>query len=97
MDETKKLIIPEINGHLLTKSDKIIANPNCSTIQMLMVLSPIHKKYNIQRIVVSTYQSITGTGMKAVKQLKMNTMMLKEKWHITIEFIKTLYLIVMIF
>ncbi len=70
MDETKKLIIPEINGHLLTKNDKIIANPNCSTIQMLMVLSPIHKKYNIQRIVVSTYQSITGTGMKAVKQLK---------------------------
>ena len=70
MDETKKLIIPEINGHLLTKSDKIIANPNCSTIQMLMVLSPIHKKYNIQRIVVSTYQSITGTGMKAVKQLE---------------------------
>ena len=70
MDETKKLIIPEINGHLLTKNDKIIANPNCSTIQMLMVLSPIHKKYNIQRIVVSTYQSITGTGMKAVKQLE---------------------------
>ena len=70
MDETKKLIIPEINGHLLTKNDKIIANPNCSTIQMLMVLSPIHKKYNIQRIVVSTYQSITGTGMKAVTQLE---------------------------
>ncbi len=70
MDETKKLIIPEINGHLLTKNDKIIANPNCSTIQMLMVLSPIHKKYNIQRIVVSTYQSITGTGMKALTQLE---------------------------
>jgi aspartate-semialdehyde dehydrogenase len=70
MDETKKLIIPEINGHHLTKNDKIIANPNCSTIQMLMVLSPIHKKYNIQRIVVSTYQSITGTGMKAVTQLE---------------------------
>ena len=70
MSEDIKLIIPEINGNLLESNDKIIANPNCSTIQMLMVLSPIHKKYNIQRIVVSTYQSITGTGMKAVKQLE---------------------------
>ena len=59
MDKTKKLIIPEINGDLLTKDDKIIATPNCSTIQMLMVLSPIHKKYGIKRVVVSTYQSIT--------------------------------------
>ena len=70
MDETKKLIIPEINGHLLTFEDKIIANPNCSTIQLLMVLSPLHKKYGIKRIVVSTYQSVTGTGVKAVKQLE---------------------------
>jgi len=70
MDKTKKLIIPEINGDLLTKDDKIIANPNCSTIQMLMVLSPIHKKYGIKRVVVSTYQSITGTGMMALSQLE---------------------------
>lgn len=70
MDKTKKLIIPEINGDLLTKDDKIIANPNCSTIQMLMVLSPIHKKYGIKRVVVSTYQSITGTGMIALSQLE---------------------------
>ena len=70
MDETKKLIIPEINGDILTKDDKIIANPNCSTIQMLMALYPIQKKYGITRIVVSTYQSITGTGTKAVNQLE---------------------------
>ncbi|MEO2144152.1 MAG: aspartate-semialdehyde dehydrogenase [Flavobacteriaceae bacterium] len=70
MDKTKKLIIPEINGNLLTKDDKIIATPNCSTIQMLMVLSPIHKKYGIKRVVVSTYQSVTGTGMKALSQLE---------------------------
>jgi aspartate-semialdehyde dehydrogenase len=70
MDKAKKLIIPEINGDLLTKDDKIIANPNCSTIQMLMVLSPIHKKYGIKRVVVSTYQSITGTGMMALSQLE---------------------------
>ena len=70
MDPTKKLIIPEINGNLLSVKDKIIANPNCSTIQMLMVLSPIHKIYGIKRVVVSTYQSITGTGMKALKQLE---------------------------
>ncbi len=70
MDETKKLIVPEINANVLTKSDKIIANPNCSTIQMVMVLAPLHKKYKIKRLVVSTYQSITGTGVKAVKQLE---------------------------
>ena len=70
MDETKKLIIPEINGDILTKNDKIIANPNCSTIQMLMALYPIQRKYGITRIVVSTYQSITGTGIKAVNQLE---------------------------
>lgn len=70
MDATKKLIVPEINAHLLTREDKIIANPNCSTIQLVMVLAPLHKKFNIKRVVVSTYQSITGTGVKAVKQLE---------------------------
>ncbi len=70
MDPSKKLIVPEINAHLLTKDDKIIANPNCSTTQMVMVLAPLHKKYKIKRVVVSTYQSITGTGVKAVKQLE---------------------------
>ena len=70
MDPSKKLIIPEINGDLIDPNDKIIANPNCSTIQMLMVLYPLHKKYKIKRVVVSTYQSITGTGVKAVKQLE---------------------------
>jgi aspartate-semialdehyde dehydrogenase len=64
MDPTKKLIVPEINASSLTKEDKIIANPNCSTIQMVLVLAPLHKKYNIKRVVVSTYQSITGTGVK---------------------------------
>jgi aspartate-semialdehyde dehydrogenase len=70
MDPTKKLIVPEINASELTKDDKIIANPNCSTIQMVMVLAPLHHKYKIKRIVVSTYQSITGTGVKAVQQLE---------------------------
>jgi aspartate-semialdehyde dehydrogenase len=70
MDPSKKLIVPEINASTLTKEDKIIANPNCSTIQMVLVLSPLHKKYNIKRVVVSTYQSITGTGVKAVQQLE---------------------------
>lgn len=70
MDATKKLVVPEINASELTKEDKIIANPNCSTIQMVMALAPLHKKYDIKRIVVSTYQSITGTGVKAVKQLE---------------------------
>jgi len=70
MDPTKKLIVPEINASILTKEDKIIANPNCSTIQMVLVLNPLHKKYNIKRVVVSTYQSITGTGLKAVQQLE---------------------------
>ena len=70
MDPTKKLIVPEINGHLLSLSDKIIANPNCSTIQLVMVLAPLHKKYAIKRVVVSTYQSITGTGVKAVQQME---------------------------
>ncbi len=70
MDETKKLVIPEINADVLTKNDKIIANPNCSTIQMLVALAPLQAKYGIKRIVVSTYQSITGTGVKAVRQLE---------------------------
>ena len=70
MDETKKLVIPEINADVLTKEDKIIANPNCSTIQMLVALAPLQAKYGIKRIVVSTYQSITGTGVKAVRQLE---------------------------
>lgn len=70
MDASKKLIVPEINADKLTKEDKIIANPNCSTIQMVMALAPLHKKYKIKRIVVSTYQSITGTGVKAVQQLE---------------------------
>jgi aspartate-semialdehyde dehydrogenase len=70
MDQSKKLIVPEINAFTLTKEDKIIANPNCSTIQMVLVLAPLHSKYKIKRIVVSTYQSITGTGVKAVEQLE---------------------------
>lgn len=70
MDPNKKLIVPEINGNLLSTADKIIANPNCSTIQLVMVLAPLHKKYGIKRVVVSTYQSITGTGVKAVQQME---------------------------
>ncbi|MBT8325087.1 MAG: aspartate-semialdehyde dehydrogenase [Winogradskyella sp.] len=70
MDATKKLVVPEINAHSLSKTDKIIANPNCSTIQMVMALAPLHKTYNIKRIVVSTYQSVSGTGIKAVNQLE---------------------------
>ncbi len=69
MDATKKLIVPEVNATLLTNTDKIIANPNCSTIQMVVVLKPLHDKYKIKRVVVSTYQSVTGTGVKAVTQL----------------------------
>jgi len=70
MDPTKKLIVPEINAAILTKEDKIIANPNCSTIQLVMALAPLHKKYQMKRIVVSTYQSVSGTGVKAVQQLE---------------------------
>jgi aspartate-semialdehyde dehydrogenase len=69
MNPANKLIVPEINAHTLTKADKIIANPNCSTIQMVVVLNPLHKKYKIKRVVVSTYQSVTGTGKAAVDQL----------------------------
>lgn len=70
MDQSKKLIVPEINASTLTKEDKIIANPNCSTIQLVLTLGPLHAKYKIKRVIVSTYQSITGTGIKAVKQLE---------------------------
>jgi aspartate-semialdehyde dehydrogenase len=70
MDPTKKLVVPEINAGQLTKDDKIIANPNCSTIQLVMVLAPLHQKYKMKRVVVSTYQSVSGTGVKAVRQLE---------------------------
>src|SRR5471030_2298532 len=69
MDPTKKLVVPELNADALTVADKIIANPNCSTIQMVVALKPLHDKYKIKRVVVSTYQSVTGTGVKAVEQL----------------------------
>lgn len=69
MDPSKKLVVPEVNAKVLTKEDKIIANPNCSTIQMVVALQPLHEKYKIKRVVVSTYQSVTGTGAKAVDQL----------------------------
>jgi aspartate-semialdehyde dehydrogenase len=69
MDPTKKLVVPEVNASVLTVSDLIIANPNCSTIQMVVALQPLHEKYKIKRVVVSTYQSVTGTGKKAVDQL----------------------------
>ncbi|MDE3182792.1 MAG: aspartate-semialdehyde dehydrogenase [Bacteroidota bacterium] len=70
MDPSKKLVVPEVNANVITKNDKIIANPNCSTIQMVLVLNPLHKKYKIKRVVVSTYQSVTGTGVKAVQQME---------------------------
>ena len=70
MDPTKKLVVPEINANQLTKTDKIIANPNCSTIQLVLALSPLHEKYKMKRVVISTYQSVSGTGVKAVQQLE---------------------------
>lgn len=70
MDPTKKLIVPEINANVLDLNDKIIANPNCSTIQLVMVLAPLHKRYTMKRVVISTYQSVSGTGVKAVNQLE---------------------------
>ena len=73
MDPTKKLVVPEINGDVLSKEDKIIANPNCSTIQLVMALAPLHKKYQMKRLIVSTYQSVSGTGVKAVQQLENET------------------------
>ncbi|MDB2490965.1 aspartate-semialdehyde dehydrogenase [Flavobacteriaceae bacterium] len=69
MDSEKKLVVPEINGDVLTNNDKIIANPNCSTIQLVMALAPLHLKYKMKRVVISTYQSVSGTGVKAVQQL----------------------------
>ena len=69
MDPSKKLVVPEVNAHVLTKDDRIIANPNCSTIQMVVILKPLHDRYKIKRVVVSTYQSVTGTGVKAVEQM----------------------------
>jgi aspartate-semialdehyde dehydrogenase len=69
MDKTKKLIVPEVNASILTANDKIIANPNCSTIQMVVALKPLHEKYKIKRVVVSTYQSVSGTGHKGVSQM----------------------------
>lgn len=70
MDPTKKLVVPEINGQVLDSTDKIIANPNCSTIQLVMALAPLHKAYTMKRVIVSTYQSVSGTGIKAVRQLE---------------------------
>ncbi len=70
MDKGKKLVVPEINSNILTKEDHIIANPNCSTIQLVMALNPLHEKYRVKRLVISTYQSITGSGIKAVRQLE---------------------------
>lgn len=77
MDPTKKLIVPEINGDELTSEDKIIANPNCSTIQLVLALKPLHDKYGVKRVVVSTYQSITGTGVKAMTQMENERMGVK--------------------
>jgi aspartate-semialdehyde dehydrogenase len=73
MDPTKPLVVPEINADILTANDKIIANPNCSTIQMVVALNPLHKKYGIKRVVVSTYQSVTGNGVKELNKLKAKT------------------------
>ena len=73
MDPRKKLVVPEVNGGVLTEEDKIIANPNCSTIQLVMTLAPLHQKYQMKRLVVSTYQSVSGTGVKAVRQLENET------------------------
>jgi len=70
MDPTKKLVVPEINADVIGREDMIIANPNCSTIQMVMPLAPLHKAYGIKRIVVSTYQSVTGAGQKGIEQLE---------------------------
>jgi len=69
MDSTKKLVVSEVNANVLTKEDYVIANPNCSTMQMLVVLAPLHKKYKIKRLVISTYQSVSGTGKNAIDQL----------------------------
>src|SRR5690606_35629091 len=73
----KKLVVPEINGDVLRAEDRIIANPNCSTIQLVLALAPLHKAYTVERVIVSTYQSVTGTGMKAVSQLENERMGVK--------------------
>lgn len=91
MHPDHKLIVPEINASTLTVQDKIIANPNCSTIQMVMVLAPRHDLYKIQRIVVSTYQSITGTGVKAVNQMENDEMEFPVIWPINILSTKIVY------
>jgi aspartate-semialdehyde dehydrogenase len=96
MDITKKLIVPEINASILTKEDKIIANPNCSTIQLVMALAPLHNKYKMKRVIVSTYQSVSGTGVKAVKQLENEIKGLKTEMAYPYQFIKMHYLTVMI-
>ena len=70
MDPTKKLVVPEINANVITPEDKIIANPNCSTIQLVMALAPLHEQYKMKRVIVSTYQSVSGTGVKAVRQME---------------------------
>jgi aspartate-semialdehyde dehydrogenase len=70
MDPTKKLVVPEINANVITSEDKIIANPNCSTIQLVMALAPLHEQYKMKRVIVSTYQSVSGTGVKAVRQME---------------------------
>lgn len=70
MDPTKKLVVPEINANVITGEDKIIANPNCSTIQLVMALAPLHERYKMKRVIVSTYQSVSGTGVKAVRQME---------------------------
>jgi aspartate-semialdehyde dehydrogenase len=80
MEVDKKLVVPEINANVLTKEDKIIANPNCSTIQLVMVLAPLNKKYDIRRVIVSTYQSVTGTGKDAVDQLNAEIKGENHKW-----------------
>ena len=87
MDPRKRLIVPEINGDLLTAEDKIIANPNCSTIQLVLALKPLHDKYKVKRVIVSTYQSITGTGMKAMTQLtnERNAISGEMAYHYTID------------
>lgn len=95
MEVDKKLVVPEINANVLTKEDKIIANPNCSTIQLVMVLAPLNKKYDIRRVIVSTYQSVTGTGKDAVDQLNAEIKGENHKWYTLTKFLKMLYLIVM--
>ena len=88
MDPTKKLVVPEINANVITGEDKIIANPNCSTIQLVMALAPLHERYKMKRVIVSTYQSVSGTGVKAVRQMEMKSMEKVKKWPTRIKFLK---------